>query len=170
MELFKVVALLALITMIPALELRASIPFGIFGKAAWGIPEGVLAWWGVALVCVASNIILGWAVFLAMGPVMRVLDRIPWVAKRVEPWLARARRKLHPMVEKYGTVGIAIFIGVPLPGSGVYTGAVGAYLIGVEWRQFFVANVLGVIIAGLAVTAICLFGREVPWLVWMLKQ
>ena len=51
---------------------------------------------------------------------------------------------------------MAVFIGIPLPGSGVYTGALGAYLLGVDRRKFSVANVLGVLIAGAAVTAVCL--------------
>jgi uncharacterized membrane protein len=170
MELLKVVVLLTVITLIPALELRASIPFGIFGNARWGIPAGVLDWPGVVLVCVASNIVLGWVVFLAMGPAMRLMDRFPWFARKAEPWLDRARRKLHPYVEKYGTIGVALFIGVPLPGSGVYTGAVGSYLIGMSRRNFAVANVLGVIIAGAAVSAVCLFGREIPWLEWVIKR
>ena len=154
MPLLKVIVLLTLITLIPALELRASIPFGIFGNERWGIPPGVLGWPGVVLVCVASNIVLGWVVFLVMGPAMRLLDRFPWFARQAEPWLERARRKLHPYVEKYGTIGVALFIGVPLPGSGVYTGAVGSYLIGMSRRNFAVANVLGVVIAGAAVTAV----------------
>lgn len=170
MELLQVIFLLTLVTLIPALELRASIPFGIFGKPSWGIPEGALDWWGVALVCVAVNILLGWAVFLLMAPAMRALDRIPWVSRRLEPLLEHARRKLRPYVEKYGAIGVAVFIGVPLPGSGVYTGAVGSFLIGLPWRKFLLANVIGVVLAGAAVTAVCLFGREIAWLAWTIKR
>ena len=61
-------------------------------------------------------------------------------------------------VEKYGEIGVAIFIGIPLPGSGVYTGSMGSYLLGVSKKDFIIACILGVLIAGTAVTLITLFG------------
>jgi uncharacterized membrane protein len=60
-------------------------------------------------------------------------------------------------VDKYGELGVAVFIGVPLPGTGVYSGALGSYLLGLNRRKFMIANIRGVVIAGAAVTAICLF-------------
>ena len=51
---------------------------------------------------------------------------------------------------------MALFIGIPLPGSGVYTGAFGSYLLGLDRRKFAIANVVGVLIAGAAVTGLCL--------------
>ena len=51
---------------------------------------------------------------------------------------------------------MAIFIGMPLPGTGAYSGAVGAYLLALDRKRFWLANILGVVIACVAVTAICL--------------
>jgi len=67
-------------------------------------------------------------------------------------------------------MGVAIFIGIPLPGSGVYTGALGSYLLGVQKKKFMVANAIGVLIAAVAVTGLSLLilkgavGKE-SWLV-----
>ena len=72
------------------------------------------------------------------------------------PQFERARQKLHPYVEKYGEWGVAVFIGVPLPGTGAYSGAVGSYLLGLDKRRLAVANLAGVLIAGAAVTGVCL--------------
>ena len=141
---------LVFVTMIPALELRASIPVGIFSMAEQ------MSWPVVVLVCVISNIILGWIVFMVMGPFFTLLRKWHWFDRVIWPFLEKTREKIHPYVEKYGELGVAVFIGIPLPGSGVYTGAFGAYLLGVDKKKFLVANVIGVLIAATAVTLLCL--------------
>jgi uncharacterized membrane protein len=143
---------LVVVTLIPALELRASIPVGFFKPA---IAEQ-LSWPFVLLVCVLANIVLGWLVFLVMGPVFSFLRKWGWFERRIWPILEKTQHKIHPYVEKYGEYGVALFIGIPLPGSGVYTGAFGSYLLGLDRRKFAIANVIGVLIAGVAVTALCL--------------
>ena len=77
-----------------------------------------------------------------------------WFDRVVWPWFERTQHKLHPYVEKYGEWGLAVFIGVPLPGTGAYTGAFGAFLLGLDKRKFLVANALGVLIACAAVVAL----------------
>ncbi len=146
----KSVLLLSAITFIPALELRASIPWGIFRMG------DQMSWIAVALVCSAVNIVLGWLVFTVMGPVFTIVRKWAWFDRNVWPVLSKTQNKIHPYVEKYGEFGVAVFIGIPLPGSGVYTGAFGSYLLGLDKRKFFIANVIGVLIAGTAVTGLSL--------------
>jgi uncharacterized membrane protein len=74
--------------------------------------------------------------------------------------IAKTQKKIHPLVEKYGVWGLSVFIGVPLPGSGVYSGAVGGYLLGFTKREFYLATAIGVLIAAAAVTAVVLTGAE----------
>lgn len=160
MSRFWQVLLLIAVTLIPALELRASIPFGmLYGSEHFGIDPNALSWPVVVLVCVMTNIILGWCVFFVLHPIFRLLDHCPWFHRLVVPIMTRMQGRLKPYVEKYGELGVALFIGVPLPGSGVYTGAVGAFLLGLDRRKFVVANVVGVLIAGTAVTLICFLLR-----------
>lgn len=141
---------LALITLIPMLELRASIPFGIFSM------KDQLSWPMIVIVCIITNIVLGWVVFLILGPIFMLFRKWPWFDAKVWPLLERTRHRIHPYVEKYGELGVAIFIGIPLPGSGVYTGAFGAYLLGVDRKKFIIADVIGVLIAAAAVTTLSL--------------
>ena len=118
--------------------------------------EESISWPVVVLVCIIANIILGWIVFLVMGPVFTFIRRWGWFERRIWPILERTQHKIHPYVEKYGEIGVAVFIGIPLPGSGVYTGAFGSYLLGLDRRKFAIANVIGVLIAAAAVTGLCL--------------
>ncbi|MBN2301917.1 MAG: small multi-drug export protein [Lentisphaerae bacterium] len=141
--------ILIAVTLIPALELRASIPWGFF--AMTDIP-----WPLVVLVCVSANIVLGWVVFAVLGPIFTFVRRWNWFDRKIWPILEKTRHRIHPWVEKYGEMGVALFIGVPLPGSGVYTGAFGAYLLGLDRKKFGIANIIGVLIAGAAVTILCL--------------
>lgn len=146
---------LTFLTFVPGLELRASIPFGFFGNNSQPVFHLAL----VFLVCITANIILGMLVFELMGPVVAFFRRWGWFERRIWPMLERTRHKLKPWIDKYGTMGVAIFIGVPLPGSGVYTGAFGSYLLGLKRRNYAIANVLGVLMAGILVMALCFLLR-----------
>ena len=146
----KAIFILTGLTLIPLLELRASIPIGFFSmsqKISWPI---------VSLVCILANMVLGWIVYGIMGPVFIFIRRWRWFDQKIWPILEKTRHKIHPYVEKYGELGVAVFIGIPLPGSGVYSGALGAYLLGVDKKKFAIANILGVLIAGCAVTLVSL--------------
>ena len=159
------VLLLVVVTCIPALELRASIPLGFFAldPACRKVAELLgMAWtpcpmsgWVVALICIAANVVLGIVVYELLAPGLHALRRWKWFDRRVWPRVEKRREKLRPLVEKYGEPGLALFIGVPLPGTGAVTGAVGAFLLGFSRHRFYVANALGVLLAGVCVTVLC---------------
>lgn len=143
-----------LLTLTPALELRASIPYGVFQT---DYPLVV-----IFLLAVITNILLAPIVYIFLNKVVHVFLRIKAIDRCWQHVVLRAQRKVHPYVEKYGILGLAIFIGIPLPGSGVYTGALGAYLLGFSYKEFLRAAVLGVLIAGLLVTIISVSG-DTAW-------
>ncbi len=60
------------------------------------------------------------------------------------------------MVDKYGFWGLLLFVAVPLPFTGAYTGTILAWLLDTDWRKAFPAVGLGVIVAGLIVFLITL--------------
>ena len=166
----RTIIILFLITLIPGLELRASIPMGIFGGKWINSP---LEWPYVVLVCVISNILIGWGVFFLLGPFVKLLRKIAWCDRLLAKFLDRAQVKLKPSVEKYGVWGVAVFIGIPLPMTGAYTGAAGAYAMGLNRKQFMIANVIGVLIAAVCVTAICLLiqaGVDLPVFKHLIKR
>ena len=141
--------LVVILTLAPFLELRASIPYGIIV----GLPA-----WQVISIAIVVNALLAPVMFLMYRHSMHIALKIPICKKYGEPLLERTRHKVHKYVEKYGVLGLAIFIGIPLPGSGVYSGALGAYLLGFEFKKFVQAAVLGVLIAGSIVGLIMVSG------------
>lgn len=158
------ILILFAITLIPAFELRASIPYGII-SGSMELPFGVtvkgmgLNWTWVFTVCVISNIILGTVLYPLIDHIMQLLERIPLIGRFWTKFVARAQKKIHPYVERWGILGVALFIAVPLPGSGSYSGALGSYLLGISYRHFFIANVIGVTLAGIAVTFVSVTGQ-----------
>ena len=167
---FRSIVILFLITLIPGLELRASIPMGILGGK---LIESPLAWPYVVLTCVISNILIGWGVFFLLDPMVKLVRKIGWCDRLLSKYLDRAQVKLKPSVEKYGMWGVAVFIGIPLPMTGAYTGAAGAYALGMDRKQFMLSNVVGVLIAAICVTVICLLiqaGVNLPFLQHLIKR
>lgn len=132
-----------LITLLPFLELRASIPYGVFNTD--------LSLFTIFIAAVITNIILAKIVFLFLNKLVHLFLHVNSVNKVYNKLVIRTQKKVHPYVEKYGVLGLAIFIGIPLPGSGVYSGALGAYLLGFSYKDFFKAAVMGVLIAGVLV-------------------
>jgi uncharacterized membrane protein len=148
----RAILILILITLIPTLELRASIPYGIL--------RADMHWWAVVIVCVATNIVLGPLVYLFLDKAVAMVLRFEWLNRIYGRSVKRTQRRIQKYVDRYGEMGVALFIGIPLPGTGSYSGALGAYLLGLGYRKFIIANVMGVLMAGAIVTAAVLSGVE----------
>lgn len=143
---------LILITLIPGLELRASIPYGLIVLST---PPAI-----VLLVCVLTNILLGPLIYVLLDLLSDALRKIKFIDKLYHQSVERAQRKVKKHVDKYGIWGISIFVGIPLPGSGSYTGALASYVLGLGLRRFALANLIGVLIAAVLVTLIVLTGAS----------
>jgi len=148
----KAILILILITLIPTLELRASIPYGIL--------RADVHWGTVVLVCVLTNIVLGPLVYLFLHKAITLLLRFEWLKGIYQRTVTKIQRQIQKSIDRYGEMGVALFIGIPLPGTGSYSGALGAYLLGLSYRKFIIANLIGVLIAGTIVTAVVLSGLE----------
>jgi uncharacterized membrane protein len=83
-------------------------------------------------------------------------------------YLDNLRKRGKPKVDEYGFWGLALFVAVPLPLTGAYTGTILGWLLGMDWRKAFLAVGVGVLIAGVVVLLITLLIRlgilGVPWI------
>lgn len=141
---------LVLLTLVPGLELRASIPYGIISLD--------MSWTLVVLICVVANALLGPIVFLLLKWFVVFVRKIDFLDRLYQKAIVRTQKKIRVYVDKYGVWGLAVFIGIPLPGSGSYTGALGAHILGLDFKKFIIANIIGVIVAAFAVTIVTLTG------------
>ncbi|MEN2983305.1 MAG: small multi-drug export protein [Thermus sp.] len=131
-----------LVAALPVVELRGAIPLGV----ALGLPPGkafFLALLGNLLVAPVALGLLPWAILL--------LTRFPLLARAWEALEARVRLKGEEQVQRLGALGLFLFVAVPLPGTGAWSGAVLAVVLGLRRRYALLAISLGVLAAGLIV-------------------
>lgn len=150
MTLLNSIIIISAITFLPFLELRASIPYGILVLK--------MHWFPVFIIASIANIILGPIVYFFIDKLIHIFLKVKFIDNIYQKYVEKTQKNIHKYVEKYGEAAMAIFIGIPLPGSGSYSGALAAYLIGLGYRKFFIANVIGVLIAGIIVTAVVITG------------
>ena len=149
----KDILLTFLVAMVPVVELRGAIPFGVVrGLNIWtAIIASVLG----NLVPVPFIILFIRRIFAWMRAHMPKLDGL---VTRME----KKAEKNRAAVEKYAFWGLAILVAIPLPGTGAWTGALVAAMREMRLKRAFPAIVIGVVIAGVIVSVLS------SWLVWML--
>ncbi len=128
-----------LLSISPISELRGGIPLGI----ALGYRPLL-----VFLVAVVFNI-------LVYFPIRWLLDLVGMQVVKI-PFISKARDRGRRMVNKYGLIGLALFVGVPLPFTGVYTAALASWSLGYKYQETVIPIAIGVLIAGGIVTAMTL--------------
>ncbi len=138
------IAWVLLATVSPISELRGGIPLGI----SLGLDP--LFTFFIAII---ANALIFFPVFFALRLFYdKLLFRIPLFNK----YLDSVRKRGKPKVEKYGFWGLTLFVAIPLPITGAYTGTILAWLLGMDWKKAFPAVGLGVIVAGVVVLLITL--------------
>ncbi|MCF7849574.1 MAG: small multi-drug export protein, partial [Kiritimatiellales bacterium] len=130
---------IAAISTLPIVELRGAVPVGI---VAFEMP-----WWKVFIISVAGNMIPIPFILLLLGPVSKFLMRFKLGKRFFECLFARTRRK-SANIEKYEALGLTVFVAIPLPVTGGWTGAMAAFLMGTPFWQAMLCILLGVMIAG----------------------
>lgn len=138
-----------ILSMLPIAELRGGIPYAL----ANGI-HPVTSY----IMCCVANIMAFPIVYFFMGFFHEIFNKMTWYANLFEKIVVRTRGKVGEKIEKWGFWGLMVFVMIPLPVTGAYTGSFAAWVFGIEKRKGFLAVACGVMIAGLIVTAIFLSG------------
>ncbi len=132
------------VSMLPVIELRGAIPIG----AGLGLPV-----WQAALISIIGNILPAPFIIAFIRTVMDWLRTKSDRARRLVAWLeSKATGKKADRVRKAEFWGLLLFVAVPLPGTGAWTGALVAALLNMRMRRALPPIVLGVLIAGLIVS------------------
>jgi len=138
-----------LVGMLPIFELRGAIPLGFY----FGLP--VLKNFTLSVL---GNMIPVVPLLFLLTPVSERLRRIPlW--NRFFDWLFERTKKKADLIQKYEALGLALFVAVPLPMTGAWSGVIAASLFKIRFRYAFPAIFIGVILAGIIVTIFCMLGK-----------
>lgn len=136
-------------SLLPISELRGAIPFAYFN----GVPLGQ-----AYIISTAANALVGPLVYLFLSTFHHLFSRMAWYRSFFARTVAHARKKTEAKVRKYGYWGVMLFVAVPLPITGAYTGTLGAWILGLDRKRTCLAVIGGVLISGAIVSAILFFG------------
>jgi len=125
------------ISMVPILELRG----GLLAASVMNIDIVNAIWY-----CVIGNIIPVPFILLLITPVFNWLKKTKTFRPMVEKLESRAMGKSE-QIEKYQFLGLVLFVGIPLPGTGAWTGSLIASLLGMKFKKAFPAVLLGIVMA-----------------------
>lgn len=133
------IGLVILANLIPTVEQIGGIPLGI----ALGLgPVKALLFSLLVNTFLFFPVYFGLQVFYT-----KLFSRI----KIFRKYLRKVRKKGKPYVDKYGVLGITIFISLPSPFTGTYTGAILSWLLDLDWRKAVLAIFLGSLIGGVII-------------------
>lgn len=138
--------ILFIISMVPILELRGGLLAA--GPTFLNIPM-----WRAITVSIIGNL-------LPIPFILLLITKIfDWMkgTKRLKPVVEKLEKKAMSQsanIEKYEFWGLVAFVGIPLPGTGAWTGALIAALLGIRFRKAFPAIVIGVCLAACIMTII----------------
>lgn len=141
-----------IISMVPILELRG----GLIAARLFGIE-----YWKALLLCIGGNIVPIPFILFALTPLFNWLKKTKLFRGLVEKLEARAAKK----AEKIGKAefwGLLLFVGIPLPGTGAWTGGLIASMIGIKPKKAIPAILLGLLLAA-AIMSIITY--VIPWAV-----
>lgn len=131
------------VSMLPIVELRGAIPVG---EVLFRLPL-----WKTLLISIAGNMVPIFLVVLLLERLVVWLGRVA-VFRRFFEWLFRRTRSRSGVIARYEFWGLAVFVGIPLPGTGAWTGAVAAVVMGLPYWRSLLAIFLGVLMASAVVT------------------
>ena len=128
-----------IISLMPILELRG----GLLAASLLDV-EYITA----ALICVLGNVLPIPFVLLFLRYVLDILSK--WnVTKKIVNWLEKKVESKREQIDKYGYLGLILFVGIPLPGTGAWTGSLLAVMLGLSRKKSFVCILLGVLLAAI---------------------
>ena len=128
-----------IISLMPILELRG----GLLAASLLHV-EYVSA----AMICVIGNVLPIPIVLLFLEKILDLFEK--WkVTKKIVVWLEKKVENKREQIDKYGYLGLALFVGIPLPGTGAWTGSLLAVMLGMNKKKSFLFILIGVLMAAI---------------------
>jgi uncharacterized membrane protein len=137
---------------LPILELRGGIPVAM---TLLDFP-----WYYAFLLAVIGNMLPVPFILLFLNAATRLLSRVRFF-DRILNWLFERTRRRGKIIQKYERIGLVLFVAIPLPITGAWTGSLAAVLFGLKFKHAFLSILIGVLIAGVIITCLSYFGLAI---------
>ena len=130
-----------IISLFPVLELRG----GLIAAALLGV-EPLNAY----IVSIIGNLLPIPIILLFLAKILDWMEnsKVKFF-KKIATWLRKKADKNKPKIEKYGYIGLILFVGIPLPGTGAWTGSLVATALNMNKKKAFLCTIVGVLIASI---------------------
>ncbi|MBD3247040.1 ligand-binding protein SH3 [Candidatus Pacearchaeota archaeon] len=138
-----------LLTIAPVTELRIGLPVAIDFALKNSVPISL-----VFFLIVILNILMIFVIFFFLDYLHEAFMNITPYKKMFNHYIKRFQKKVDKFERKYeegGFLALVLFVAVPLPGTGAWSGCLVSWLLGLERKQSILAISLGVLIAGILV-------------------
>lgn len=126
-----------IISLMPILELRGGLLAASLLKIKF--IKGLI-------ICIVGNILPIPLVLLFLEKIFDLMEKCNFT-KKIVKWLKEKGMKKRDQIDKYGYVGLILFVGIPLPGTGAWTGSLLAVLLGLDKKKSFVCILIGILLA-----------------------
>ncbi len=136
----------------PISELRGAIP--------WGILKLHFPWYYAFFLGIAGNLLPVPFILLFLDAASRLLSKVG-LFKRILNWLFERTRRRGKIIERYERIGLVLFVAIPLPVTGAWTGSLAAVLLGLKFKHAFLSIFIGILIAGTIVTCLSHLGLTI---------
>lgn len=144
-----------LVSMVPIIELRGAIPYGIL----FGLPL-----WQTYLIAIVGNMLPVPFIYLFARKILVWGKDKPVIGKFFTFCLEKGEKGGKKLQEKAGRglfLALLLFVGIPLPGTGAWTGTLAASILNVGLKKSTLACIGGVLLAGCIMGALSLLGVSV---------
>jgi len=138
-----------LLTLLPVFELRGGLPIIV----EYVVRNG-LSIWPYFLIVLILNILVIFLIFMFFDFIHKFFMKTKWYQNFIGHLIKRVQKKVRRVknrMDKWGYLALMLFVAIPLPGTGAWTGTLVAWTMGLDRLKSFFAIAAGVIIAGLLV-------------------
>ena len=138
-----------IISALPIFELRGALPLAI---NVFHFP-----WYYALPLAILGNLLPVPIILLFLNVISKWLSKTGFF-DRFFQWLFEHTKRRGQIIEKYERIGLALFVAIPLPVTGAWTGSLAATIFGLKFGHAFLSIFIGVCIAGIIVTCLSLLG------------
>lgn len=133
-----------IISLFPILELRGGMLAASFLHVEF---------FRALIICIIGNLVPIPFILMLLEYFLYLFEK--WnVTSKIVRWLEKKVELKRNQIDKYGYLGLILFVGIPLPGTGAWTGSLIAVMLGLDKKKSFICIILGVILASIIMSIV----------------
>lgn len=143
-----------ILSMLPVIELRGALPVALL---VYKMPIEIAFFW-----VILGNMVPAFLILFAWDKLINFAEGYwPWLHRTMTKIEAKTQGKWDKKIERYGPWALALFVAIPLPMSGVWTGSLAAWIFRISKARALLSVFIGVVLAAVIVSLLTLGGLQI---------